>query len=441
MCSQLGLFTRTMVVSPTVSRRGPTLWFSSDPMIVSDPDLVVEDGAALLSPPRNWPDSFKDELRQFIGKRGLKSRRCRLVARGSQLAPETAAQAAQLVLHPSDSRSNAELARQELGWDVIVGFAVFELADRAKTFVAHARCWNATSCGVWVDVTREAPASTEAGILLAEADQPAALQTDRGAALPQAVPRASAPSPANATLAAPSDEHGRIAAFLELLARIEAAEREAEREIRRRGWHWGTEATRLVTTFKLEALTTFAGVEQGAAIATNPLERVWEAVLTVLPRVFRTAYASRDEPSDAELDELRLLAEGRGQRSGPLLVRATDESEPLFLPGCGARIPNHRPCAHRDGCPRLAAGMPIAEIAPTAETVALELLAAIKLQPLPLQPRALRALPRPRPLAAQPHVRLRDAQRRGTQDARQVCPREPGGTLHSRELHVPRQLG
>ena len=114
---------------------------------------------------------------------------------------------------------------------------------------------------------------------------------------------------------APIDERGRIAAFLGLISRIEAAERSAECEIRKRGWHWGSEANRLVTQFKVRALSAVAGIALDAAPDTNPLEGIWEAVVAILPRVFCVVYSSREQLSDAERDELIELSEGRGLKS------------------------------------------------------------------------------------------------------------------------------
>ena len=48
---------------------------------------------------------------------------------------------------------NADAVGAALGWEVIRGFVVFELAEGGDKFVAHKRWWNAKETGVWVDFT------------------------------------------------------------------------------------------------------------------------------------------------------------------------------------------------------------------------------------------------------------------------------------------------
>ena len=138
--------------------------------VLSDPDLLVSD-VELLSPPSNWPNCFKDdeELRKFLGKRGLQSRRCRLIA--SVLPEDVAAQAASIKLHPKDSFENAMLIKHTLGWEVVKGFGVFGVDGRPSKFVGLKRWWNCTPSGTWVDLTPQKPAvSTEVGAVMAESD-------------------------------------------------------------------------------------------------------------------------------------------------------------------------------------------------------------------------------------------------------------------------------
>ena len=106
----------------------------------------------LLSPPRNWPKSFQQtaELNTFIGRGRLNGRRCRLVA---EPAASVRAMAAGVELVPDDSISNATRLHASLGWDVVKGFAVYELKTQANTFVAQQRWWNINTQGAWVDLT------------------------------------------------------------------------------------------------------------------------------------------------------------------------------------------------------------------------------------------------------------------------------------------------
>ena len=106
--------------------------------------------------------------RKFLGKRGLQSRRCRLVEAALPEDVATAAQAAKLELHPSDSFANAMRVKEQLGWSIVKGFAVFEYVDCPHQFVAHKRWWNATPLDAWVDLTPTKPTAVEAGMVFAE---------------------------------------------------------------------------------------------------------------------------------------------------------------------------------------------------------------------------------------------------------------------------------
>ena len=123
----------------------------------ADPSDVVASSEAssgpLLSPPSNWPTSFKENklLKSFMGKQ-LKGTRVRLTGVPSS---DDAARVEHVALASDDSFGNAEAVQLALGWDVIKGFVVFELAE-TSTFVAHKRWWSARPSGattVWVDFT------------------------------------------------------------------------------------------------------------------------------------------------------------------------------------------------------------------------------------------------------------------------------------------------
>ena len=72
-----------------------------------------------------------------------------------------------LRLHPSDSKANAVLVSEKLGWAVVEGFAVFSVQDHATQYVAKKRWWCADAAGAWVDVTVEKPAAcVDGGMVL-----------------------------------------------------------------------------------------------------------------------------------------------------------------------------------------------------------------------------------------------------------------------------------
>ena len=120
-----------------------------------EPADVVQSGdtaiGSLISPPRNWPDSFKEvPLKGFMGKKKLNGKRVRLTGAPSS---DDRAKAEGVTISPVDSFGNAEAVKASVGLEVIRGFAVFELAAHPDQFVAHKRWWNARDTGVWVDYT------------------------------------------------------------------------------------------------------------------------------------------------------------------------------------------------------------------------------------------------------------------------------------------------
>ncbi|KAL1518410.1 hypothetical protein AB1Y20_002703 [Prymnesium parvum] len=132
---------------------------------VSDASFAPTD-ATLLSPPRDWPRCFQTDqaLRDFLGKGRLGAKRCRLVRAPP---PQLAEQASRLALDERDSCANARIVRDELGWPVVGGVAVFEFAGGEHQFAATRRWWNCAPGDVWVDLTPHKPAAGEA-IVLAE---------------------------------------------------------------------------------------------------------------------------------------------------------------------------------------------------------------------------------------------------------------------------------
>ena len=111
---------------------------------------------SLNSPPTGWPGCFSNNagLKAFLGKKSLAGRRCRLAG---PPADEDRSRCAGLDLTPEDSFGNAERVYAATGWEVIKGFAIYELGDAiGDAYVAHKRWWNQNDSGVWVDVTPRA---------------------------------------------------------------------------------------------------------------------------------------------------------------------------------------------------------------------------------------------------------------------------------------------
>lgn len=105
-----------------------------------------------MSPPTDWPKCFQENatLKRLLGKKGLAGKRCRLTALPSN---EDKSKYAAVDICPEDPFGNAEKVHQVCGWEVIKGYAVYELRGAEGTFVAHKRWWNQKESGVWVDPT------------------------------------------------------------------------------------------------------------------------------------------------------------------------------------------------------------------------------------------------------------------------------------------------
>ena len=127
----------------------------------------------VVSPPRNWPDSFKTSvpLKTFVNKT-IKAKKARLTS--SSPPPDIAAEAASLAPFDASAGSAATAARvaSALGWPALSGFAIYELEASPNEFVAKEWHWNQHPRNIWVDFM---PRSAEhADILLVEADVNAA---------------------------------------------------------------------------------------------------------------------------------------------------------------------------------------------------------------------------------------------------------------------------
>ncbi|KAL1515518.1 hypothetical protein AB1Y20_002140 [Prymnesium parvum] len=119
-------------------------------------------GAPLLSPPAGWPSCYeraRSGLKPFVAER-LRGARVRLCAR---LSSQNAAPLAAVPLSATDARENARRVYAATGWQVLRGYAVFQLAARAEereaagegsaVFVGRAWWWNVKPNGAWVDAT------------------------------------------------------------------------------------------------------------------------------------------------------------------------------------------------------------------------------------------------------------------------------------------------
>lgn len=122
----------------------------------------------LLSPPRNWPASFKGApLKKLVGQRGLNGVRCRL----THVTPPAILTEAAAVEVDHDSMATANRVHAELNWPVIKGFVLFEREDTPDAFVAEPHSWNMHPTNVWVDLTPRA-AQHEQMVLLESAATP-----------------------------------------------------------------------------------------------------------------------------------------------------------------------------------------------------------------------------------------------------------------------------
>jgi hypothetical protein len=130
-------------------------WPSPDDVIASDP--ATNSGPSLISPPTGWPKCFSTnaKLKALMGKKALAGKRCRLTGAPSE---DDLSKVSTLPLSPEDSFGNAEAVQRALGWEVVKGFAVYEIGgSNGGSFVGHKRWWNQKETGdgknVWFDPT------------------------------------------------------------------------------------------------------------------------------------------------------------------------------------------------------------------------------------------------------------------------------------------------
>ena len=81
----------------------------------------------LLSPPRRWPESIREDkspLAAFVGAPAIRGRRCRLT---SPPSPAVRASASAVDIVATDAAANASRVASALGWTTATGFALYEL--------------------------------------------------------------------------------------------------------------------------------------------------------------------------------------------------------------------------------------------------------------------------------------------------------------------------
>ena len=178
-------------------------------MITSKPNVAAT--AALRSPPRNWPASFKENktLHAFLNKT-LKAKKARLTSSpAADIVAEAAACAAPF---GEDAATNAERIHADLGWHIVRGFAIYEHEDAPDSFVAKAHAWNAHPRNIWVDMTPRTAGLCD--VLLVEADVEAVLAA-AGVSRAPAVAVDISDSPEVATLPAEPDDASAPSAAVE----------------------------------------------------------------------------------------------------------------------------------------------------------------------------------------------------------------------------------
>ena len=122
-----------------------------------------------VSPPRGWPETFEGipKLKEFIFKKladghgsPCRTTRVRLTLPAHPLEVERMAEL-KVRFSDRDSKANALAVRRKLGWEVVGGFVLLELAqgcDRkipVEQPVYHGErfYWNVTPLGLWIDLT------------------------------------------------------------------------------------------------------------------------------------------------------------------------------------------------------------------------------------------------------------------------------------------------
>ena len=117
--------------------------------------------ANYLSPPRGWPYVFSnhDGCKAFI--KSLAGRRVRLTEPAHPLELERL-RAAGVEMLDGDPRGNAVKVRRQLGWEILGGYVLLELAQgegrqdipaSGSFYHGEKHWWNCTPGGVWLDLT------------------------------------------------------------------------------------------------------------------------------------------------------------------------------------------------------------------------------------------------------------------------------------------------
>lgn len=139
-----------------------------------DGDIVSDENrnGTLVSPPRGWPACYEakgTKLRSFVGVT-LAGTRVRLCAR---ISGRNAALVEDVELDARDSHLNAERVYSATGWEVLCGFALYELVDEScgeQVFVGRPMWWNAKPNGAWIDAT---PRDADYALVLVESPKTA----------------------------------------------------------------------------------------------------------------------------------------------------------------------------------------------------------------------------------------------------------------------------
>ena len=113
-----------------------TLGYWPEPDDVCSSDPATKSAESLMSPPTDWPKCFQENatLKRLLGKKGLAGKRCRLTALPSN---EDKAKYAAVDIFPEDPFGNAEKVHQVCGWEVIKGYAVYELRGAEAVSYTH----------------------------------------------------------------------------------------------------------------------------------------------------------------------------------------------------------------------------------------------------------------------------------------------------------------
>lgn len=154
---------------------------ASAPLVSSAP-LLDSSAPPTLIKPRNWPACFKENaaLKAFLNKT-IKGKKVRLTS----MPPDDIVEAIKGVALKTDNQA-LEIS-DTLGWEVVRGFAVFEVEQQPGVFVAQERTWNLHPRNIWVRL--DAAAFDEVVLVEADPARVVSLSATRpGQASPQVQP-------------------------------------------------------------------------------------------------------------------------------------------------------------------------------------------------------------------------------------------------------------